>query len=43
MNELFLIDGFGGSPTINWQADIERYYQKEFDIHTVEYSNATDS
>ncbi|TRZ39806.1 hypothetical protein CEQ21_02345 [Niallia circulans] len=41
MKKLYLIDGFGGSPEINWLADIEKHFVNYFDIKIVEYTDAT--
>lgn len=41
MKKLYLIDGFGGSPEVNWLVDIENNYKDKFEIKMVHYSDST--
>lgn len=41
LDKLYIIDGYGGSPKLNWQADIKQSYRGEFDIHIVNYTDAS--
>ncbi|MFP7394056.1 alpha/beta hydrolase [Niallia circulans] len=41
MNKLYLMDGYGGSPEINWLSDINKDFNNSFNIQIVEYTDAT--
>ncbi|MEK4747284.1 alpha/beta hydrolase [Niallia sp. FSL W8-0177] len=41
MNKLYLIDGYGGSPKINWLSDIKKEFKNSFHIQIVDYTDAT--
>ncbi|MFP3918353.1 alpha/beta hydrolase [Lysinibacillus telephonicus] len=43
MNRLYLIDGYGGSPEINWLSNIEQKYKNRFDIQIIPYTNPTEA
>jgi len=40
MNTLYLVDGFGGSPEINWLSNLEKCYKDSFDTKKVKYTNS---
>ena len=41
MDKLYLIDGFGGSPDINWLADIKQNFKDFLEIQVVEYTTVS--
>lgn len=43
MNKLYLIDGYGGSPEINWLSNIEQKFKDDFDIHIIPYTDPTEA
>lgn len=43
MDKLYLIDGYGGSPEINWLSNIEQKFKDDFDIHIIPYTNPTEA